>query len=139
MESPWPPELIGFVMGMCCSKEGRDALAKADELGVPHRGLRAVVREAHTGNGTLAIREHLRLYLQALNVTVDPRKGVQESVGDHVAALCDKGRRTGPLRAEVRNLVAELYDATRHTVAWPCDRVDNLVRKLQEAKETLKL
>jgi hypothetical protein len=134
----WPAEMVGFLYAMACTKEGRDALAKVDETGIPHGGLRALVAEARTGNGTGSLRDLVRLHLQDLGVKFDASKAVFDNVGQHVENLTDRQKRRGPLCSHAKSLVAELYDHTRGpTTVWSSDRIKHLVRCVTETMETL--
>lgn len=134
----WPAELIGFLHAMVCTKEGREALKNVDETGVPHRGLRALLAEAKTAQGNGSLRDQVRLYLQNLGVKFDPVKPVFENVAAHAEGAASAEKRKGPLQAEVRLLVTELYDCTRvPAIGWPSDRIKNLVRRIVETQETL--
>lgn len=134
----WPSELIGFLYAMACTEDGRKALRGVDEAGIPHRGLRGIIHELKTGNGTASLSEMLRQYLGSMNVPVDSKIGVLASVGQYAERAAAAERRKGPLMSQARSLVSELYDCMRApTISWPSERINNLVKCLGETMETM--
>lgn len=134
----WPSELIGFLYAMSCTEDGRKALRNVDETGIPHMRLRAVIAELKGGNGTASLRELVRLAAQEMGVAFDPQKATFDNVAAHVEKITAREKKEGPLRAEVRSLVSELYECTRNPgISWPCGRIEHLVKRVQEMQETL--
>jgi len=135
----WSDQYIGFLMGLLCHQQGRDALAKVDPTGVPHRGLRTALAESAGGNGSVpdSLRDTVRLFLRENGVEVDPRKSTLDAAAEHAATLAAREKRNGPLRSQAKSLISELYEATRYLPGWPSERVAYLVRSLSELQETI--